>query len=193
MLTTIILLIIVLALLFLKFFLRDPERNVPKQGIVAPADGRVIKIMEISEENLKIKKGIAMIQTLNNINAHYLISIFMSPFDVHVNRAPIDGNVMTIKHKPGKFFAAYDFEKSLENESNEIILETKIGKIKIIQIAGFLARRIQCFVKPNQKINKGDKIGRIIIGSQVTLLVPKVELNVKVGDHVKAGETIIAK
>ncbi|MBI4143390.1 phosphatidylserine decarboxylase, partial [Candidatus Woesearchaeota archaeon] len=86
-----------------------------------------------------------------------------------------------------------DFEKSLENEKNEIIIQNNKMKIKVVQIAGFLARRIKCFVKKNQKVNKGDKIGMIALSSQTTIVIPAwVDLKVKANDKVKAGESIIA-
>ena len=191
--------ILILFLLFYQFiFLRDPERKIPSGGnIVAPADGKIINIVKIDKKNLKIKKGlIGKINVLCSdvVKEGYLISIFMSLFNVHVNRAPIDGEIINIKHKKGKFFMAFDIEKSFFNESNEIIIKTKIGKIKIIQIAGFIARRIGCFVKKNQKINKGDRIGRIVIGSQVSLILPKkVKLLVRKGDKVIAGETLLGE
>ncbi len=192
---TIFIVLIIFSLLFYKFiFLRDPKRKIPSgNNIVSPADGKIINIVKIKKGNLKIKKGFGKVLS-NTLTESYLISIFMSLFNVHINRAPIDGEIPSIKHNKGKFFMAFNVEKSLLNENNEIIMKTKIGKIKIIQIAGFLARRIQCFVKKNQKVNKGKKIGRIVIGSQVTIILPKkVKLLIKVGDKVKAGETIIAE
>lgn len=197
---TILFLIISLFVLFLllyKFvFLRDPERRIPSgNNLVAPADGKIINIVKIGKRDLRINKGLmGKVDVLCSdvIKEGYLISIFMSLFDVHVNRAPIGGEIVGVKHRKGKFFMASDIEKSFLNESNEIVMKTKIGRIKIIQIAGFLARRIECFVKENQKINKGGRIGRILIGSQVSLILPdKVSLLVKKGDKVRAGETII--
>jgi len=191
--------ICVLFLLFYQFiFLRDPKREVPSGGnVVAPADGRVINIVKIDKKKLKIEKGFmgkVNILCSDVIKEGYLVSIFMSIFDVHVNRAPVEGEIISIKHNKGRFFMAFDIEKSFLNENNEIIIKSRIGKIKIIQIAGFLARRIECFVKEKQKVNKGERVGRIIIGSQVSLILPKnVRLLVKVGDKVKAGKTVIAE
>ncbi|MDP3765796.1 MAG: phosphatidylserine decarboxylase [Nanoarchaeota archaeon] len=213
--TAIIAMILLLAFFLLNFY-RDPPRKIPKgNNIVAPADGKIISIINTSKNSrmrklgfrsliypklahnqLKIKKHIfGKIKTLTgDIAAECcIISIFMSPLDVHINRAPIDGTIKSIKHSKGKFFKAYDLEKSLENEKNEIVIENKKIKVKVIQIAGFLARRIKCYVKKNQKVNKGDKIGMIALSSQTTLILPKgVDLKVKVNDKVKAGETIIA-
>jgi len=125
----------------------------------------------------------------------YVISIFMSPLDVHINRAPIGGKVESIKHKNGKYFAAFNLKKSLMNENNEVIINNpEFGRIKMIQIAGFLARRIICTVNKNDKINKGQRIGKIVLGSQVTLILPskKIRLKIKNKQHVTAGITIIA-
>ena len=191
--------LILLTALFLINFYRDPKRKIPPgNNVVSPADGKIINILKINKNKVRIKKGLTgKIETLTEDIAKecYAVSIFMSPFDVHVNRAPIDGEVVSIKHEKGKFFAAYDIEKSLSNEKNEIIIRNEeIGKIKVIQIAGFLARRIICSVKKNEKVNKGCKIGKIVLGSQVTLILPskKINLRVKKGQKVKAGATIIA-
>jgi len=201
---TILIILIIFSLLFYKFiFLRDPKRKIPSgNNIVAPADGRIIKIIRLKDvDKIKIKKGIiGKIRTLvsDTCKDGYLINIMMDLFDVHVQRSPVEGKVLSTKHVLGKFRNAVygsKFQNGIENEKNEIIIENKkLGKIKIIQIAGFLARRIQCFVKKNQKVNKGKRIGRIVIGSQVTIILPKkVKLSIKKGDKVKAGETIIAK
>lgn len=194
---TIALLILACLLFWRIYFLRKPKRTIPNgNNIVSPADGRIIKIAKFNKKNLKIEKGIfGKIKTMASDiqNSGYLISVFMSPLDIHYQMAPIDGAVLKTRYKKGKFFAAFDFEKSLQNEKNEILMKTKIGNIKIIQIAGFLARRIHCFVKKGQKIKKGQIIGLIDLGSQVCLLIPKMKLMVKEGQKVKAGETVIAK
>ena len=187
-----------LTAIFLLNFYRDPERRIPKgNNIVSPADGKVISIIDTSKDVIKVKKGfIGKIRVLTKdvANQCYVVSIFMSPLDVHVNRAPIEGTIKSIKHTKGKFFKAYDLEKSLENEKNEIIIENKKLKIKIIQIAGFLARRIICRVKLHQKVNKGQRIGMIALGSQATIIMPGVvKLKIRLGDRVKAGSTIIAE
>lgn len=183
--------------LFLINFYRDPKRTIPKgSNIVAPADGKIISILKVNKKNIAIRKGIlGKIETLTNdiSNQCYAISIFMSPFDVHINRAPISGAIKSIKHTKGKFFEAYNLEKSLHNEKNEIIIENNALRVKVIQIAGFLARRIKCYVRENQKINKGQKIGMIALGSQTMLVIPKgVDLKANLNDIVKAGETILA-
>lgn len=190
--------LVLLLILFLLNFYKDPKRNVPKgNNIVAPADGRIISIISTSSDSIKIKKNIfGKIKTLTKDIAPkcYVVSIFMSPLDAHINRAPIEGTIKSIKHTKGTFFKAYDLEKSLENEKNEIIIQDKELKVKVIQIAGFLARRIKCYVKKNQNVNKGQKIGMIALSSQTTLIMPRVvDLKVRLNERVKAGETIIAK
>ena len=193
-----VIVVVLFVSLFLLNFYRDPKRTIPKgNNILSPADGRVISIIDTSNDVVKIKKGLfGKIKTLTTDVAKqcYVISIFMSPLDVHINRAPIGGIVKSIKYTKGSFFKAYDLEKSLSNEKNEIIIQSRELKIKVIQIAGFLARRIKCYVKKGQKVNKGDKIGMIALGSQVTLIIPiGVDLKVKINEHIKAGETIIAE
>ena len=180
-------------------FYRDPKRKIPKgNNIVSPADGRVISILKINANKVKINKGfLGKIEAITKDIAKecYVVSIFMSPFDVHVNRAPISGQVKSIKHEKGRFFAAFNLEKSLTNEKNEIIIENKrIGKIKVIQVAGFLARRIICKINKNEKVNKGQRMGKIVLGSQVTLILPskKIKLKIKKKQKVVGGETIIA-
>jgi phosphatidylserine decarboxylase len=194
----IIILFIAVGIAFLLNFYKDPKRAIPKgNNIVAPADGRIISIIDTSKNNIKIKKGlIGKIKTYTKDIAKecYAISIFMSPFDAHYNRAPIGGKIKSTKHTKGKFFKANDLEKSFENEKNEILVQNEKLKVKVIQIAGFLARRIKCYVKVNQKVNKGVKIGMITLGSQTTLILPKkAKLKAKLNDKVKAGSTIIAE
>ena len=197
---TVIIFGISLLILFLLNFYRDPKRKIPKgNNIVSPADGKVIEILKIDSNKIKVNKGfLGKIETLTKdiTKEYYVISIFMSAFDVHFNRTPIDGHIDSIKYEKGKFFAAYNFRKSLQNEKNEIIIKNeKVGKIKLIQIAGFLARRIVCTIKKNDKVNKGQRIGKIVLGSQVTLILPskKIKLWIKKKQKVKAGSTIIAE
>jgi len=187
----------ILTVFFFLWFYRDPERTAPwGKNIVSPADGRIIEILRIDSGILKVKKGIfGKINTLSSdtISKGYLISIFMSPFNVHVNRAPVDGEVLSVRHPPGTFIKANTLE-AINNEKNEIIIKnSKIGKVKVIQVAGFLARRTVCSVKEKQKIKKGQRIGLIKLGSQVCLIIPELKLKANVGDRVKAGETILAE
>ena len=193
-----VLLLLSSLILFLLNFYRDPERKIPSgNNIVSPADGKIIRILKVKSGKVKVSKGFfGSVESLAKDVARecYFISIFMSPLDVHINRAPIDGKIISIRHENGRFFSAYK-KSSLQNEKNEILFfNKKIGKIKVIQIAGFLARRIICSVKKNEKVNKGQKIGKIVLGSQVTLILPskKINLRIKKGQKVIAGATIIA-
>ena len=193
--------IAVLALLIASFllnFYRDPIRIIPiGNNIVSPADGRVIGIIDTSIDEIEVSKGMVgkiRAMTKDISKECYVISIFMSPLDVHINRAPIEGTIKLIQHTKGKFFKAYDLKKSFENEKNEIIIENKNIKVKVIQIAGFLARRILCYAKVNDKVDKGQKIGMIAFGSQATVIIPNsVKLKIKINDKVKAGESVIAE
>lgn len=190
--------IVILVIIFLLNFYRDPARKIPEgNNIVSAADGRIISIISTANKEIEVKKGLMgriRVLTKDIAKECYVVSIFMSPLDVHVNRAPISGKIRYIKHTKGKFFKAYDLEKSFENEKNEIVIENKKLKIKVIQVAGFLARRIICYAKANQKVNKGQKIGMIALGSQTVMIIPKsVALRIKHKDKVMAGKTIIAE
>jgi phosphatidylserine decarboxylase len=170
-----------IVMLFMAFFFRDPERTIPEgKGIfVSPADGKVILIKDVYEKDyLKADSK--------------EISIFMSIFDVHVNRAPCDGNVSVKKHSPGKFLIAHKHAASIENENTVMLLEGKDGKILVRQVAGFLARRIVCRVKVGDVLRHGERYGMIKFGSRLDVYLPKdTEIKVKLGDKVKAGETVI--
>lgn len=165
-------------LAFTIFFFRDPEREIGK-NIVSPADGKVIKIEKIKD---------------SDVGDSIKVSIFMSILDVHVNRMPMDGKILKIERVEGKFFPAYS-EESEKNEKNIILAETKIGKIKIIQIAGIFARRIVCYAKEGKNIAKGERIGMIKFGSRVDLILPKdkVRLRIRVNDKLRAGVDEIAE
>ena len=164
---------------FLAYFFRDPERNITedKKAIVSPADGQVVFLGLSPLGKDKMKK----------------VSIFMSLFDVHVNRVPFDGEVKKIEYKKGKFLPAYKKEASNCNESNTIFFSTPTGEIFIIvQIAGILARRILCSLKLGQSVKKGERLGIICFGSKVDLYLPKnAVLKPLLGKKVKAGETIL--
>ena len=164
-------------------FFRDPERFAPlKEGsVVSPADGRVLSVTEVDGPELAgIKDSIK-------------VSIFMSVFNVHVNRSPAAGRVVDIHYKAGKFFSANLDKAAEENERNLVVLEDDHKRrIAFIQIAGLIARRIVCFVEPDDHLEKGERFGLIRFGSRVDLYLPTdTEIDVAVGQHVKAGETII--
>lgn len=189
-------------LLFWKFyFLRNPERNVPDNAnlVLAPADGKVVEILEFKDSEVHLFKGskrlLGHIHTLTRDVAKegYIVSIFMSPLDVHYNRSPIAGKVVSVKHSDGKFLAVNTFEAGLVNEKTEIIITGDI-KLKMIQIAGFLARRIATYPRPQDKVDQGQVVGLINLGSQVTMVLPKsVMLTVAKGDRMVAGESVVAK
>lgn len=169
------------ATLFMVYFFRDPDR-IPPEGkglFVSPADGKIIVVKEIFEKEY-INKNTKQ------------ISIFMSPLNVHVNRSPCDGKVKAVKHTPGKFQAAYTEEASLTNENIAMVLETEHGSILVRQIAGFIARRAVCRAKPGDSLRRGERYGIIKFSSRVDIYLPKeTDIKVKLGDKVKAGETII--
>jgi len=157
-------------------FFRDPERIIPQtpETIVSPADGRV---MEIVSENTQTRR----------------ISIFLSLWDVHINRAPYSGVVQSVVYTPGKFLAAYRQEASLVNEANTVTIADHGREFIVKQIAGVLARRIVCRVRPGDTLEKGQRYGLIRFGSRTDLLLPATaEIVVQVGDVVRGGETILA-
>jgi phosphatidylserine decarboxylase len=172
----------ILLSLFIAYFFRNPRRKIPNlQNIVlSPADGRVIHVGECEEDRFLKEKTLK-------------ISIFMSLFDVHINRAPVSGTILAENYLPGQFHMANVEKSSLLNEQNAVILETEDRfKILLVQIAGFVARRIVCYAKVGDLLRKGEIFGLIRFGSRVDLyLPPEVKPIVRVGQHVKGGESII--
>jgi len=167
--------------LFLAFFFRDPERKVPdgENLILSSADGKIISVKPFDNLNFVGEKGT-------------LVSVFMSVFNVHVNRAPVSGKVEYFKYNTGKFHPAFKDKASSENEQTELGLENKRGKIILKQIAGIIARRIVCKVKPGDSVRAGQRFGMIKFGSRVDLFLPEnVEIKVELNQRVKAGETVI--
>ena len=169
--------------LFMLFFFRDPERRIPKGEdiFVSPADGKVILIKDVYEKDyLKTDSK--------------EISIFMSLFNVHVNRSPYDGKVSFIKHTSGKFLVAHKDAASIKNESTVMVIDGRNGKIVVRQVAGFIARRIVCKAKTGDELRRGERYGMIKFGSRLDVYLPKdVKIKVKAGDKVKAGETILGQ
>ena len=168
--------------LFVLFFFRDPERIVPsdKGVVVSPADGRVIVIKDIFEPTY-LKQNVKQ------------ISIFLSVFNVHVNRSPIAGTVETVKYNPGKFHVASADKASLDNEQTAMVIAGGGNKILVKQIAGLIARRIVCYAKPGDRISTGERYGLIRFGSRVDIFLPKdADLKVKIGDSIKGARDIIA-
>jgi phosphatidylserine decarboxylase len=175
----------VLATVWCTFFFRDPRRATPVRDglIVAPADGRISQVT-VAAPPVELEMGPA---------PRARVSIFMSIFDVHVNRSPASGQIERIVYRAGKFINA-DLDKASEdNERNGLVIRTTAGRIGIVQIAGLLARRIVCFVKDGQAINAGDRIGLIRFGSRVDVYLPEgIQPLVAAGQTAIAGETILA-
>ena len=168
--------------LFLAYFFRNPKRKIPnlQNVILSPADGRIVHVGECDEDRFLKEKTLK-------------VSIFMSLFDVHLNRTPISGKVVERNYLPGRFHMANVEKSSLLNEQNAMLLESEDRfKILLVQIAGFVARRIVCYAKAGDLLRKGEIFGLIRFGSRVDLyLPPEVKSIVRVGQHVKGGESII--
>lgn len=186
---------VIALLIFILQFFRDPERHIPHEGVVSPADGKIIAIEKVKAGDVPvvIKNGeeIHLEELKGFLNEDcYLIAIFMNAIDVHVNRSPLKGTVTEIIYLEGTYHMASSL--ALENERNVIIIDGETRMV-VIQIAGKFVRRIQCFVNEGDFLKKGDKIGRIVLGSQVVIILPcTYALTVEEGDHVRAGETVIA-
>ncbi|MBK5276898.1 MAG: phosphatidylserine decarboxylase family protein [Desulfuromonadales bacterium] len=168
---------------FVVSFFRNPERTAPGDGksVVAPADGTVVVVERVPETPLG--------------HEALKISIFMSVFNVHVNRAPLDGTVIAIDYQPGRFLDARNGRASSENERNGVVLETAAGvRIAFVQIAGLIARRIICYPKAGDVLTRGARYGLIRFGSRVDVYLPvDVEPLVKLGDTTVAGETVLGR
>lgn len=179
LLTSILLSIIVL---WVFYFFRDPDRlilEINDENILAPADGKVVVIEEVTESEFFNDK-------------RQLISIFMSPLSVHVNRAPISGTYKMVKHHPGRFLAAWDPKSSTDNERSTIVLEGSTCTLLIRQVAGAMARRILTYAVEGQSVKQGEELGFIRFGSRVDVYLPlKVEIKVRLGDKVRGNETVL--
>ncbi|HOW28049.1 MAG TPA: phosphatidylserine decarboxylase [Elusimicrobiota bacterium] len=165
---------------FCFYFFRDPERTVPKtDDIICPADGTVLEVVTVEGEGYGVGR---------------VIRIFMSVFDVHLQRAPVCGTVKSVRYLPGVFLDTRDPRAPFANENNSIMIQSPRGPVMVKQIAGLLARRIVCWVRENDELTTGDRIGLICIGSQVDLYVPSnVDILVKEGQKVVGGETVIGR
>ncbi|WP_394296278.1 phosphatidylserine decarboxylase [Methanothermococcus thermolithotrophicus] len=188
-------------LLFTVYFYRDPERTPPlnERGIcISPADGTVLYIKEYDGFPEVYKDGNKyVLKDIENYyrNGSYVIGIFMSPFDVHVNRAPIGGEVVYVKHFDGGYYPAFGSGVEGKNERNVIIIKNGTDYVGVVQIAGMVARRTVSNVNEGDYVTIGQRIGIIKLGSQAAVILPKdkYEVLVKKDDKVYAGETIIAK
>jgi phosphatidylserine decarboxylase len=171
----------------LLWFFRDPERSIPidPQALVSPADGTVTHIEEIEEPDFPGGRALR-------------ISIFLSIFNVHVNRIPRAGRVLAVRYFPGAFLDARNPQSAVRNEQLWIDLEETGGgrHVRIKQISGAIARRIVCWLRPGEVVSKGERLGMIKLGSRTDVLLPAEEprdLLVKVGDKVKGGATILVR
>ena len=169
-----------LGFLFVTWFFRDPERRIPNEPnvIVSPADG---KITEIVTENEPINGKLCK-----------RVTIFLSVFNVHVNRVPIEGTIEDIRYNPGKFLAAFNPKASMDNEQNIILINNGRTHIFVKQIAGLIARRIVCWPKKGDHYESGQRYGLIRFGSRVDILLPEnTKLSIACGDKVSGGKSII--
>jgi phosphatidylserine decarboxylase len=169
------------AVLVVNFF-RDPERAVPTdaRAVVAPADGKVVFTGKVFEDRFLRREALK-------------VSIFMNVFNVHVNRVPFAGEITNIHYEKGKFLAANLDKASRDNEQNAVVLRLADGEaLAFVQIAGLIARRIDCWVKPGDRVERGERFGMIRFGSRVDLYAPATSrLAVANGQQVKAGESIV--
>ncbi len=171
----------IIALFVIQFF-RDPPRRIPNdpRAVLAPADGRIIVIEQTTDPY-------ADRQALK-------ISVFMNVFNVHSNRSPVDGNVLSVDYRPGKFFNA-DLDKASEqNERNALLIETRAGLVTTVQVAGLVARRILCYVREGDSLQRGQRFGFIRFGSRVDVYLPLgTQPRVSIGDKVYASSTVLAE
>jgi phosphatidylserine decarboxylase len=176
--------IALLLTLFIVDFFRDPERHCPADegAIISPADGKVVFVGEVMEERF-FKEEVQK------------ISIFMSVFDVHVNRAPCSGKVLDVYYNKGEFMNASLDKASLQNEQAGIYMQTESGpNILFVQVAGLIARRIVSYPKVGDILKKANRYGLIRFGSRVDIFVPKgTDVHVKLGDRTVAGETVVGQ
>jgi len=165
--------------LFSMYFFRDPQRIPPNNnGFLSPADGKVVQIINVEDEEIGPAKQ---------------ISIFLSVFNVHRQRVPLSGIVISKQYNSGKFLAAFNHKASLDNEQTVVTFETEKGKqYKIKQIAGLIARRIFNYMEPEFMVQRGERLGFIRFGSRVDIIVPAdFQINVNLGDAVLGNQTII--
>ena len=179
--TILTILALILLILVINFF-RDPERVIPQipQAVLAPADGKIIFAGKTFEDRFLNKEILK-------------ISIFMSIFDVHVNRIPYSGEIEEVHYEKGTFFAANLDKASRDNEQNAVVLRMPGGeKIAFVQIAGLVARRIDCWLQPGDQVQRGERFGMIRFGSRLDVFLPKnSNLAINKGQRVKAGESIL--
>lgn len=166
--------------LFVFYFFRDPERKIPTEpgAVVSPADGHVVEIVDEALDGHPGKR----------------VSIFLSIWDVHVQRAPVAGQIAGVVYRPGRFYAALRKSASTQNEQNVIYVNAPHGTLVFKQIAGAIARRVLCWKREGEEVALGERVGMIRFGSRVDVwLQPEVEVVVRRGQKVKGGESILGK
>ena len=167
--------------LFSLYFFRDPQRVSPNNdGFLSPGDGKVVQIIDVEDAEIGKAKQ---------------ISIFLSVFNVHSQRVPLSGKVISKTYNSGKFLAAFNHKASLDNEQTVVMFETESGKrYKIKQIAGLIARRILNYMEPENRVERGQRLGFIRFGSRVDIIVPpEFQIDVSLGDMVRGNQTIIGR
>ena len=167
--------------LFSLYFFRDPQRIPPNnEGFLSPGDGKVVQIVDVEDGEIGKAKQ---------------ISIFLSVFNVHSQRVPLSGKVISKTYNSGKFLAAFNHKASLDNEQTVVMFETESGKMyKIKQIAGLIARRILNYMEPENRVERGQRLGFIRFGSRVDIIVPEdFQIDVSLGDMVRGNQTIIGR
>jgi phosphatidylserine decarboxylase len=165
---------------FVLYFFRDPERAIPSDpdAVVSPADGRVVEILDEPWESTPGRR----------------ISIFLSVWNVHVNRAPVAGEIRRVEYRPGRFYAALRARASAENEQNVIRIATPRGEMVFKQIAGWIARRVLCWKAEGDRVALGERVGMIRFGSRVDVWLPAAaEIIVQRGQKVAGGSSVLAK
>jgi phosphatidylserine decarboxylase len=158
-------------------FFRDPERRVPRDSrlVLAPADGKVTRVERGEDGSLRV-------------------SIFLSVLDVHLNRAPVAGRVEAVRYRPGRLLPANLARSADDNEQNELRIDSTYGPVRVVQIAGIIARRIVCRVQPGDELALGDRFGMIRFGSRTDLLLPPgAQAAVEPGARCRAGQTVVAR
>jgi len=168
---------------FVAYFFRNPVREIPagEHFVVSPADGKVVRVASLPEESDEMPGGQS-------------VSIFLNIFNVHVNRAPIYGELEKFEYKRGRFKVAYDDEASRINEQNVLTIRGPRVRIIVKQIAGLIARRVICWRQPGESLQRGELFGLIRFGSRVDVLLPReVRILVKVGDRVRGGSSVIGE
>jgi phosphatidylserine decarboxylase len=174
-------LVLLLLAVFMAYFFRDPKRVAPSEQdlVVSPADGRVTRVEKLSP---------------NESHSPTVVSIFLSPFDVHINRSPIAGTIVDVTYTKGRFKSATSDQASLVNEQNALTIQGEKMTLVCKQIAGVLARRIVCWKRPGDSLALGERFGLIKFGSRTDLVLPpEVEVSVNVGERVRGGVTVIGR